>query len=220
MDIQEKQATWNKERPLFEADFVHSHLLPFFNFNENTGDYEIKSEFAEDEDRKVAFETLNTGWAMWLRAKRGAKAEIDPIFDIFHIGSNARNIRTLQVNIKNSSRRSDCLSQIENIVTETLISNEPESYGEEYQESLLNWGESPDQYESRFKAIWDAKQAEIDELKAKLEKICKWSPDKDLNWWTQCGNGFVFGDDPHPTSHNFKHCCYCGGMIEAAQGEE
>lgn len=79
MNIQEKQARWNKERPLFEADFIHSHLLPFFNFNENTGDYEIKSEFAEDEDRNVAFETLNTGWAMWLRAKRGSKAEIDEL---------------------------------------------------------------------------------------------------------------------------------------------
>ena len=70
-----------------------------------------------------------------------------------------------------------------------------------------------------WKACAEKKQAEINELKAKLEKTCKWSPDEDLNWWTQCGNGFVVGDDPHPTSHNFKHCCYCGGVIEAAQGE-
>ena len=78
MDIQEKQARWALEKPLFEAEFIHSHLLPFFNFNENTGDYEIKSELVnktDDEDRKVAYETLNTGWAMWLRAKRDAKAQ-------------------------------------------------------------------------------------------------------------------------------------------------
>ena len=75
MDISEKQAKWKQERPLFEAEFIHSHLLPFFNFNENTGDYEIKSEFAEDEDRKLAYEVLNTGWVMWLRAKRDAKAQ-------------------------------------------------------------------------------------------------------------------------------------------------
>lgn len=75
MDIQEKQAKWKQERPLFEAAFIHSHLLLFFNLNENTGDYEIKSEFAEDEDRKLAYEILNTGWAMWLRAKRDAKAQ-------------------------------------------------------------------------------------------------------------------------------------------------
>ncbi len=77
MDIKEKQARWAVERPLFEAEFIHSYLLPFFKFNENTGDYEIKSECVnntDDEDRKVAYEALNTGWAMWLRAKRTSKA--------------------------------------------------------------------------------------------------------------------------------------------------
>lgn len=81
MDIKEKQARWAKEKPLFEAEFIHSHLLPFFNFNENTGDYEIKVESipnTDDEDRKVAYETLNTGWAMWLRAKNDAKAQAVP----------------------------------------------------------------------------------------------------------------------------------------------
>lgn len=78
MDISEKQAVWREQKPLFEAEFIHSHLLPFFNFNENTGDYEIKSECVnntDDEDRKVAYEALNTGWVMWLRAKRDAKAQ-------------------------------------------------------------------------------------------------------------------------------------------------
>ena len=77
MDIQEKQARWALEKPLFEAEFIHSHLLQFFNFNENTGDYEIKSEFDKDEDKDLAFEILNTGWVMWLRAKR-AKAQAVP----------------------------------------------------------------------------------------------------------------------------------------------
>ena len=81
MDISEKQAVWLEQKPLFEAEFIHSHLLPFFNFNENTGDYEIKSECVnntDNEDRKVAYETLNTGWVMWLRAKRDAKAQALP----------------------------------------------------------------------------------------------------------------------------------------------
>ena len=81
MDISEKQAVWREQKPLFEAEFIHSHLLPFFNFNENTGDYEIKSECVnntDDEDRKVAYEALNTGWVMWLRAKRDAKAQAVP----------------------------------------------------------------------------------------------------------------------------------------------
>ena len=81
MDISEKQAVWREQKPLFEAEFIHSHLLPFFNFNENTGDYEIKSECVnntDDEDRKVAYEALNTGWVMWLRAKRDVKAQAVP----------------------------------------------------------------------------------------------------------------------------------------------
>lgn len=78
MDIKEKQARWALEKPLFEAEFIHSHLLPFFNFNENTGDYEIKSEYANDEDKELAFNALNTGWVMWLRAKRDAKAQAVP----------------------------------------------------------------------------------------------------------------------------------------------
>lgn len=81
MDILEKQAVWFEQRPLFEAEFIHSHLLPSFNFNENTGDYEIKSQCLnniDDVDRKVGYETLNTGWVMWLRAKCDAKAQAVP----------------------------------------------------------------------------------------------------------------------------------------------
>ncbi|SPL71765.1 hypothetical protein KPC_2943 [Acinetobacter stercoris] len=70
MNLKEKQTKWSIERPLFEAEFIHSHLLSFFNFNENTGDYEIKNEYENDADRQLAYDTLNTGWVMWLRAKR------------------------------------------------------------------------------------------------------------------------------------------------------
>lgn len=52
MDISEKQAKWRQERPLFEAEFIHSHLLPFFNFNENTGDYEIKVDSVANTDNE------------------------------------------------------------------------------------------------------------------------------------------------------------------------
>lgn len=69
MDIQKKQAKWNQERPLFEAELVHSYWLQFFNFNNNTGDYELKESLQNDEDAKLAFEVVNTGWVMWLRAK-------------------------------------------------------------------------------------------------------------------------------------------------------
>lgn len=92
MDISEKQAVWREQKPLFEAEFIHSHLLPFFNFNENTGDYEIKSECVnntDDEDRKVAYEALNTGWVMWLRAKRAVKAQAVP--EVISIGNELQS---------------------------------------------------------------------------------------------------------------------------------
>lgn len=92
MDISAKQEKWRQERPLFEAEFIHSHLLPFFNFNENTGDYEIKSvcvNNTDDEDRKVAYEALNTGWVMWLRAKRDAKAQSVP--KVINVGNELQS---------------------------------------------------------------------------------------------------------------------------------
>lgn len=92
MDISEKQVVWLEQKPLFEAEFIHSHLLPFFNFNENTGDYEIKSQCLnniDDVDRKVAYETLNTGWVMWLRAKHNAKAQAVP--EVITIGNELQS---------------------------------------------------------------------------------------------------------------------------------
>lgn len=92
MDISEKQTVWREQKPLFEAEFIHSHLLPFFNFNENTGDYEIKSECVnntDDEDRKVAYEALNTGWVMWLRAKRDVKAQAVP--EVINVGNELQS---------------------------------------------------------------------------------------------------------------------------------
>ena len=86
MDISEKQAVWREQKPLFEAEFIHSHLLPFFNFNENTGDYEIKSECVnntDDEDRKVAYEALNTGWAMWKKAINFGRKQAQSVPECF-----------------------------------------------------------------------------------------------------------------------------------------
>ena len=78
MDIQKKQATWNQERPLFELNFMHSHLLEYFSFNESTGDYELVEVTPDFVARDVVYEVLNTGWAMWLRAKCNAKSQAVP----------------------------------------------------------------------------------------------------------------------------------------------
>ena len=78
MDIQKKQATWNQERPLFELNFMHSHLLEYFSFNGSTGDYELVEVTPNFVARDVVYEVLNTGWAMWLRAKCNAKSQAVP----------------------------------------------------------------------------------------------------------------------------------------------
>ncbi|WP_228264211.1 hypothetical protein [Acinetobacter radioresistens] len=129
MNIKEKQASWAVERPLFEAEFIHSHLLPFFNFNENTGDYEIKSECVsntDDEDRKVAYEALNTGWAMWLRAKRNVKAQAVPegnallsatLDAIQKLGSGDFVLVSKELNVKEARKHAEVMfSKVENMV--------------------------------------------------------------------------------------------------------
>jgi hypothetical protein len=72
METADKQSFWLIEKVLFESAFIHSHLLAFFNFNIETGDYEIKSDCAGYEDIEKAFELINTAWAMWIRAKQNA----------------------------------------------------------------------------------------------------------------------------------------------------
>lgn len=73
-------------------------------------------------------------------------------------------------------------------------------------------------------AWWGWQAAKAHEAK-KLEgcvvvpvEPCKWTQDEDSNWWTECGEGFVFNEDSHPHKHNFKNCCFCGGLLEAARG--
>ena len=95
MDISIKQEKWRQERPLFEAEFIHSHLLPYFNFNESTGDYEIKSEFAEDEDFEKAWQenrhiwesTKNLAKAMFYAGQ--AKAQAVP--EVINVGNELQS---------------------------------------------------------------------------------------------------------------------------------
>lgn len=76
-------------------------------------------------------------------------------------------------------------------------------------EILLNQGEALAQ--AKAKAIPDG-------FVVVPVEPCKWTKDEDSNWWTQCGEGFVFNEDSHPHKHNFKNCCFCGGLLEAARG--
>jgi hypothetical protein len=42
---------------------------------------------------------------------------------------------------------------------------------------------------------------------------CTWTEDEDGNWWTGCGEGFVFTSDG-PAANKMKWCCYCGHPIQ------
>jgi len=85
------------------------------------------------------------------------KAVVDDVANVFHIGEKARTRGTILANVENSSRRSDCLSRIESYLSKIEIDED----GEEVEESLLNWGESPDNYIKRFiEALSNLKEQE------------------------------------------------------------
>lgn len=76
------------------------------------------------------------------------------IGDLFHIGSAARSEQTILTNIKNAARRSECLSRIEHFLSVLTVDEED---GEEYEETVLNWGSDPDDYIKQFKYAWETR---------------------------------------------------------------
>ena len=42
--------------------------------------------------------------------------------------------------------------------------------------------------------------------------VCKWSPDDDGIYHSDCGEEFVFTDDG-PTQNHMAFCCYCGRTL-------
>ncbi len=86
-----------------------------------------------------------------------AQVTLEMIADILGTGSEARkNHATLIRCIENAIRRSDCLSRIERgffMAPTDADEDEDEEPGEE---CLLNWGQSPDDYEKQFGKALDA----------------------------------------------------------------
>ncbi len=68
---------------------------------------------------------------------------------IFNIGDNAQATEILLTNIRNAQRRAECLSRIESIHTDTIQDLE----GDEHDDCLLNWSDTPDEYEKRYRCI-------------------------------------------------------------------
>lgn len=78
---------------------------------------------------------------------------IKEICKIFSIGNDADDTTTILTNIGNASRRSNCLSEIENYFTI------PGEDGEE--NCLLNWGENPKKYIETFKKLLNQSPPEV-----------------------------------------------------------
>lgn len=73
---------------------------------------------------------------------------LEKIADVLGIGKEARkDTSIIIVNIKNATRRSACLWEIEKLFTKKVIDED----GEEMEERLLNWGSSPENYLKQFK---------------------------------------------------------------------
>lgn len=54
--------------------------------------------------------------------------------------------------------------------------------------------------------------------KAQVVPECTWSRNEDYCFDTSCGNNFMFTEcEDKPSTHQFKHCCYCGGKLIEAQ---
>lgn len=81
--------------------------------------------------------------------EREAKHLLSDICSELGIGGQARTPSVVKANIGSLVRRSRCLSEIERHHTITLEDDE----GEEYEEQLLSWGESPDEYMERYKVV-------------------------------------------------------------------
>ncbi|HEX7046994.1 MAG TPA: hypothetical protein VF275_05435 [Gammaproteobacteria bacterium] len=76
---------------------------------------------------------------------------LDEVCDLFGIGSAVRTRETILANVQNAIRRSDCLWRIEHLPQFCEMVEDDD--GELAQESLLCWGEEPDQYEKRAREI-------------------------------------------------------------------
>ena len=57
-------------------------------------------------------------------------------------------------------------------------------------------------------------------LSAKAQAVpeCTWVKNEDGYFDASCGQSFVFSEpEDKPSSHEFTHCCFCGGKLIEAQ---
>ena len=74
----------------------------------------------------------------------------DAVCDALHIGSAARSLSTVMMNLSNLQRRAECLSAIERMFFTVTEEGDEEDDFEPRDVCLLNWGHDPDDYVKAF----------------------------------------------------------------------
>ncbi|ELY5698284.1 DUF551 domain-containing protein [Acinetobacter baumannii] len=81
-DLNKKQAFWAEQLPCFKENYICLAQLEAVEFNNETGNFDALTQDATGfdlEDILEAYHSVNTGWAMWLRAKSQEKAKAQAV---------------------------------------------------------------------------------------------------------------------------------------------
>lgn len=81
-DLNKKQTFWAKQLPAFKENYICLAQLEAVEFNNETGNFDALDKDATGFDREdilEAYHSVNTGWAMWLRAMSQEKAKAQAV---------------------------------------------------------------------------------------------------------------------------------------------
>lgn len=82
MTLNEREAFWTEQLPIFKENYICLAQLDAVQFNSETGSFDVLDKDAtgfDQEDILEAYHSVNTGWAMWLRAKSQEKAKAQAV---------------------------------------------------------------------------------------------------------------------------------------------
>ncbi|MEX8075699.1 hypothetical protein AB7B71_06920 [Acinetobacter nosocomialis] len=81
-DLNKQQAFWAEQLPSFKENYICLAQLDAVVFNNETGNFDALDKDATGFDREdilEAYHSVNTGWAMWLRAMSQEKAKAQAV---------------------------------------------------------------------------------------------------------------------------------------------
>ncbi|MFK8865769.1 hypothetical protein ACJBLD_19470 [Acinetobacter nosocomialis] len=81
-DLNKKQSFWAEQLPLFKKNYICLAQLEAVEFNNENGNFDVLDKDATGFDREdilEAYHSVNTGWAMWLKAKSQEKAKAQAV---------------------------------------------------------------------------------------------------------------------------------------------